>query len=94
MNNKAAVLTCVFVFVMGLIFCEKAFAQSPIENARQFQQKAINSALRSSRNQNFTAKQEYIEFLDTPVASDYDNLKKGGGKPLVNTGEQARGNTR
>lgn len=94
MTNKAAVLTCVFVFGMGLIFCGKAFAQGPIDNARQFQEKAVKSALRSSRNQNFKAKQEYVEWADKRVSSNDDNLKKGDSASMINIGNQAGGNTK
>lgn len=69
------------IFIIAFILCGDIYA-GPIENADQFQAKTVKSVLRSSGNQNFKAKEEYIEGMDAPGE---DGKDKDYADSMVNT---------
>ena len=89
--NKTIALMYALIFVIAFILCGDLYA-GPIDNADQFQKKAVKSVLRSSGNQNFRAKEEYIEGIDIPD-EDNKNKKKDETESVVNTANVESGDT-
>ena len=76
MRENIFTTAMIMIFIAGLFVCDTIFA-GPAMNAQQFQQKAVNSALKKdSGSQNYRPKQEYVEWTSSPVSTPSDTTGK------------------
>jgi hypothetical protein len=85
MSIKISVVTSVVISAAALIVCGISFAQGPINNALQFQEKAIKSALRGSKNQNFETRRDSIRWANNSYMHDANDTGTDDDVPAVNT---------
>ena len=81
MNIKAPTIATISIVISA---CGLSFAQGPINNAMQFQEKAVKSALKGSKGQNLGARRDSVMWVNDSYVQDANGTDADDKIPPIN----------